>query len=222
MTGAVPTQGLEPPSLVDASPRDLLDGAAARVATAAYRLRWRVAGPPGCHALQRVETRVRFSRGERVLVAYHAVYWEFFAFGAVSEPRGDVHDFDLERDGWGPGALARLLRRRRVSAPAAPARLEVTKAFLFGAGDLEDAAAAHVTAGGGAFGFLEEVDGEPAQVALTVGDEPCPEGAAGLPGPRRGRAWLRPGSRWAAREELVFDFPLLEGRVERQGYVPLA
>lgn len=220
MTDAAACPTLEPPSLVDASPRDLLDAGAARVATAAYRLRWRVAGPPGTHALQRVETRVRFSRGERVLVAYHAVYWEFFAFGAASEPRGDVHDFDLERDGWGPGAIARLLRARRVTAPAAPARLEVTKTFLFGAGEVEGAAAAHVTAGGGAFGFLEEVDGEPAHVALDVGDAPWPDGAARLPGPRQGRARLDAGSRWSACERLTFDFPLLEGRVERRGYVP--
>lgn len=207
------------PWLIEASPRGLLEGTTARVTTAAYRLRWGLAGPPGSHALQRVETRVRFSRGDQVLVAYDAVYWEFFRFGDdPAEPRADVHDFDLTRDGWGPGPIARLLRRCGVTAPGDPARLEVVKRFTLGAGHVEDPAVAHVTARGGAFGFLAEVDGERAAVSLEVGGAPLPETAARLPGPRGGRGRLEPGVRWAAREGLVFDFLLLEGGVEREGY----
>jgi hypothetical protein len=211
---------LTTPTLTRATPAALLTDDAAPLSRAAYALTYALSGPPGAFALQRVETRVRWLRAARVLVAYDAVYWEFFRFGDdAAEARSDVHDFDQQRDGWGPGPLARLLRRRGVVAPGDPARLEVTKTFLLGHGSVDDPLVKHTTRGGGSFGFLAEVDGEAARAALSVGDPAqADEVAAPLPGPRGGRGRLL-GPAWRAQERLTFDPLTLDGRLERTPYV---
>lgn len=175
--------------------------------------------PAGACALQRVETRIRFLRGERVLAAYRSLYWEYFQAGRdPDEARHDVHDFDVERDGWGSGPIARLLRRRGLdpSGGGGLARLECEKRFLLAPGQVEDAEPCLRTAEGGAFGYLAEVEGEATcrWLHLDQGEHDASEVATPLPGPVAGRGRLAGGPGWEAVERLSFELATLTGQVE--------
>lgn len=203
-------EAAEPPALVAAS--------SAPLARPAYALRFGLAGPPGAVLLQRVETTVRLTRGDEPVLEYRAVEWEWFELAPVAEPRTDVHDFDARRDGWAPAAVAALLRAHGRRSPGGPARLEVTKRFRLGPGQLEAAVPAHRTAGGGAFGLLAEGEGEPSRVVLLVGPGRLDASAEARPRARAGQGRFVGAPLLAADERLVWEPATLAGQVERQGY----
>lgn len=205
-------------TLVAAAPPALLAAPRACLDRPGYALRFALEGLPGGVVLQRVHTRVALWSGDRVLVEYRALEWEFFALAPAPEARADLHDFDARRDGWSPPTIERLLRRRGVAAPSAT-RLEVTKDLLCGPGVVEGAAPLCRTAGGGAFGLLEEGEGEPARVALTLADGPDPAAPVRRV-ERTGRGRFAGAGRLAARERLEWSPATESGSIERWGYEP--
>lgn len=205
------------PRLIEARPRELLGAPRAALRQAAYSVAYELAPPPGGCLLQRVETVVRFRRGERALATYRAVYWEYFQAGAdPAELRRDEHDFQVDRDGWGPGPISRLLRRHGVEPGGGLARLECEKRFLLGPGLVEETAPALGTAGGGAFGWLAEVEGERPERTLLLDGEArdVSHVARPLPGPVAGRGRFTGPARLEARERLWFELATLGGEVE--------
>lgn len=212
---------MQPPVLVDADPPALLAGASGPLSRARYRLLWSFEAEPGGCALQRVETTVRFLRGELVVVEYRAVYWEWFRFAREgAETRLDCHDFDLVRDGWGPDVVRRLARRLgRAAEGAAPARVRAEKRFLLGPGALEGERPRQTTPLGGGFGVLVEGEGEPSSLELTLEGVDARAGARPLPGPAAGRGRFT-GPCFACREEMEWGFATLGGRVTLTGYLP--
>lgn len=213
---------MEAPRLIGASPRALLAAEQVALGRASYALTYALSAPPGACALQRVETRVRFLRGEEVLVEYHAMYWEFFRFAAdpgdPPEARLDLHDFHISRDGWGPDRVGRLLRRHRVAAAGGPTRLHLEKRFLLGLATVDGGGVTLTTPRGGAFGLLEEAEGERRWLRLRVGGQDVEDAAQPLPGPARGAAAFTLDARLAAEERLEFGFATLSGLFTSTGY----
>lgn len=207
-------------TLVAASPDALLGAPRASVARPGYALRYALEGSPGAVALQRVETRVALSHDDQVVVEYRALEWEYFVLGPAPERRDDLHDFDARRDGWSPPSIERLLRRSGCGASPGATRLEVTKELLLGPGVLEGAAPLLRTPGGGAFGLLEEGEGEATRVSIALAGGRAP-GAPTRPVERAGRARYVAGRRLAARERLVWSPATESGSVERWGYEPI-
>jgi len=167
-----------------------------RASSRGYRLAFDLRGPPGACALQRVAASIRYLQGEETLVAYRGRYWEYFRFAADGslgllhdgQPQVDVHAFDARDDGWGPGAVRRLLRERGVSVPAFPGgatRVVYRKDFLLGLGEVEGARPVIWSDDGGEFGYLERGPDGPARAALelTLPDEPTLALDAGSPFP---------------------------------------
>lgn len=214
---------MEAPRLIGASPRALLAAEQVALGRASYALTYALAPSPGACALQRVETRISFLRGEEALVEYHAMYWEFFRFaaddpGEPPEPRLDLHDFHISRDGWGPDRVGRLLRRHRVAAAGGPTRLRLEKRFLLGLATVEGGGVTLATPRGGAFGLVGEAEGERPWLRLRVGGREVEDAAQPLPGPARGIAAFTPGPRLAAEERLEFGFATLSGQLTSTGY----
>jgi len=190
-TGGLTTQAHEPALARPAL--HVVDGAPdVRRAPTGYRLRYAFAGPAGGGALQRVETRVRYLTGDRVLVEYTGAYWEYFRFAVDGtlgrlddgEPQVDVHAFDVRDDGWTPGPIRRYLARRGL-APAlwsdGPTRVECRKTFLLGLGAVDGEEPVARGEDGGEFGFLASGP-SPAAARLV------------LTGPRGERETVEPGS----------------------------
>lgn len=213
---------MEPPRLIRAFPPQPAGAQRVALDRASFGLTYALDPLPGGCVLQRVETTIDFLRGDELLAAYEAMYWEYFRFApAAREQRLDRHDFDLSRDGWGLDRINHLLRHHGLPAGGGPTRFRFQKRFLLGPADVgADAAVLHTTPGGGAFGYLAEAEGERPWLRLRLREQELTGAALPLPAPAAGRGGFLGALRFEAWERLEFGFATLSGELVRQGYQP--
>jgi hypothetical protein len=170
-----------------------------------YRLDYLLEGPPGAVAIQRVETRIEYLAGERVVLRYEGAYAEWFRWGG--DPHTDVHGFGLREDGWTPGDLRRLARELKFNLPlwqSGSTRIRCEKTFSLGLGRVAGERNLLSPSAAGGFGYLAAgPQGPPrATLALDLGEpEPLRLGGA-TPGgqPPVGEGTFTEAEGWHVRE----------------------
>jgi hypothetical protein len=186
-----------------------------------YRQTYALRGPPEATLVQYVETEVDFGPADAPLVSYRGRYGEYFLLDASGQALDDLHEFDVQRDGWEQAKIRDTLKRAGVrGADGRPLRfttaplLHVRKRFALSLGEVEDVRAALGGPQGAAFGFLSEGPRGPAAAELIYSPpggrrrtEPAHAVAAGHQAHGRGRFTARSG--WTVVETYRYDFATL-------------